>query len=101
MHVLTVLQESIFEQVGKPIADSCVTGYHGTIFAYGQTGSGKTFTIQGRLEVISANEWLLTTLSGALTDKGEEIHEIRGLIPRVLEYIFHLMNKRQREVCAA
>eukprot|EP00029_Vermamoeba_vermiformis_P010617 TRINITY_DN5621_c0_g1_i1.p1 TRINITY_DN5621_c0_g1~~TRINITY_DN5621_c0_g1_i1.p1 ORF type:complete len:1483 (-),score=519.00 TRINITY_DN5621_c0_g1_i1:38-4486(-) len=73
-------QESIFEQVGKPIADSCITGYHGTIFAYGQTGSGKTFTIQG-----------------ALTDKGEEIHEIRGLIPRVLEYIFHLMNKRQRE----
>jgi DNA repair exonuclease SbcCD ATPase subunit len=73
-------QEAIFEQVGKPIADSCITGYHGTIFAYGQTGSGKTFTIQG-----------------ALTDKGEEIHEIRGLIPRVLEYIFHLMNKRQRE----
>ena len=40
-------QEEMFATVGKPIADSCLAGFHGTIFAYGQTGSGKTYTIQG------------------------------------------------------
>ena len=40
-------QQSIFNQIAKPIADSCLQGYNGTIFAYGQTGAGKTFTIQG------------------------------------------------------
>ena len=40
-------QEDIFVRMAKPIADSCLQGYNGTIFAYGQTGSGKTYTIQG------------------------------------------------------
>lgn len=38
-------QQELFEKIAKPIADSCLLGYNGTIFAYGQTGSGKTFTI--------------------------------------------------------
>ena len=38
-------QHELFEKIAKPIADSCLLGYNGTIFAYGQTGSGKTFTI--------------------------------------------------------
>lgn len=38
-------QQEIFEKIARPIADSCLQGYNGTIFAYGQTGSGKTFTI--------------------------------------------------------
>lgn len=40
-------QSTMFNQIAKPIADSCMQGYNGTIFAYGQTGAGKTFTIQG------------------------------------------------------
>ena len=40
-------QQSIFNAIARPIADSCLQGYNGTIFAYGQTGAGKTFTIQG------------------------------------------------------
>ena len=42
-----VEQETIFDNIAKPIADSCLEGYNGSIFAYGQTGAGKTFTIQG------------------------------------------------------
>ena len=38
-------QCELFEKIARPIADSCLQGYNGTIFAYGQTGSGKTFTI--------------------------------------------------------
>ena len=40
-------QAAIFNSIAKPIADSCMQGYNGSIFAYGQTGAGKTFTIQG------------------------------------------------------
>ena len=38
-------QQTIYSHIAKPIADSCMQGYNGTIFAYGQTGAGKTFTI--------------------------------------------------------
>ena len=43
----TIDQMSIFNHIARPIADSCMQGYNGTIFAYGQTGAGKTYTIQG------------------------------------------------------
>uniref|UniRef100_A0A3Q3WCQ9 Kinesin motor domain-containing protein n=1 Tax=Mola mola TaxID=94237 RepID=A0A3Q3WCQ9_MOLML len=59
-------QEEIFENIAKPVADSVLAGYNGTIFAYGQTGSGKTFTITG----------------------GPERYSDRGIIPRTLSYLF-------------
>ncbi|XP_070835582.1 kinesin-like protein KIF6 [Chaetodon trifascialis] len=61
-----VKQEEIFENIAKPVADSVLAGYNGTIFAYGQTGSGKTFTITG----------------------GAERYSDRGIIPRTLSYLF-------------
>ena len=57
-----------------PTHPSALTGYNGTIFAYGQTGSGKTFTITG----------------------GAERYDDRGIIPRVLTYLF----KHYAEVAA-
>jgi hypothetical protein len=36
----TATQEDVFQKVGKPITESCLAGYNGTILAYGQTGSG-------------------------------------------------------------
>ena len=64
-------QSVMFNHIAKPIADSCMQGYNGTIFAYGQTGSGKTYTIQGPsgdMEVSSQN--------------------CRGIMQRSFEYIF-------------
>ncbi|XP_026209605.1 kinesin-like protein KIF6 isoform X1 [Anabas testudineus] len=61
-----VKQEDIFENIAKPVADSVLAGYNGTIFAYGQTGSGKTFTITG----------------------GAERYSDRGIIPRTLSYLY-------------
>jgi len=57
----------MFNHIAKPIADSCMQGYNGTIFAYGQTGSGKTYTIQGPDQENSSN---------------------RGIMQRSFEYIF-------------
>ena len=37
--------KSVYEEVGRPLVDSVVTGFNGTLMAYGQTGTGKTHTI--------------------------------------------------------
>uniref|UniRef100_A0A3Q2QF69 Kinesin family member 6 n=1 Tax=Fundulus heteroclitus TaxID=8078 RepID=A0A3Q2QF69_FUNHE len=61
-----VKQEEVFDEIAKPVAESALAGYNGTIFAYGQTGSGKTFTITG----------------------GAERYNDRGIIPRTLSYLY-------------
>ncbi len=58
-------QEQIFNQTARPILESVMEGYNGTIFAYGQTGTGKTYTMEG-----NDNE----------RDK--------GIIPRSIDWIF-------------
>lgn len=40
-------QEEVYADVAKPIVDSALKGYSGTILAYGPTSSGKTFTMRG------------------------------------------------------
>eukprot|EP00730_Choanoeca_flexa_P009429 TRINITY_DN12646_c4_g1_i11.p2 TRINITY_DN12646_c4_g1~~TRINITY_DN12646_c4_g1_i11.p2 ORF type:complete len:662 (+),score=176.32 TRINITY_DN12646_c4_g1_i11:95-2080(+) len=60
-------QDDVFQRVAKPVADSVLQGYNGTIFAYGQTGTGKTFTITG----------------------GPDSYADRGIIPRTLSYLFN------------
>ena len=40
-------QEEIYEFSGRPIVESVMKGFNGTVFAYGQTASGKTFTMTG------------------------------------------------------
>ncbi|XP_056674154.1 kinesin-like protein KIF6 isoform X4 [Monodelphis domestica] len=69
-------QDSIFDIIAKPVAESVLAGYNGTIFAYGQTGSGKTFTITG----------------------GAERYSDRGIIPRTLSYIFEQLQKDSRKM---
>ena len=59
-------QAEVFEDVGRPLVDSALAGFNGTIFAYGQTGSGKTYTTTG----------------------GAERYDDRGLIPRAIAYLF-------------
>ncbi|XP_010523071.1 PREDICTED: kinesin-like protein KIN-UB isoform X3 [Tarenaya hassleriana] len=41
-------QKRVYEVVAKPVVESALEGYNGTVMAYGQTGTGKTFTL-GRL----------------------------------------------------
>jgi chromosomal replication initiation ATPase DnaA len=40
-------QEDVYNTVAKPIVESALEGYSGTILAYGPTSSGKTFTMRG------------------------------------------------------
>ncbi|KAJ8529429.1 hypothetical protein K7X08_036264 [Anisodus acutangulus] len=58
------IQENVFAEV-EPIIRSALDGHNVCILAYGQTGTGKTYTMEG------------TT-------------ESPGIIPRVLQELFHL-----------
>ncbi|KAF7704322.1 kinesin family member 3Cb [Silurus meridionalis] len=40
-------QNDLYDYSCKPLIDSVLLGFNGTIFAYGQTGTGKTYTMQG------------------------------------------------------
>ena len=42
-------QQFIYDDAARPIIDSVLEGYNGTIFAYGQTGTGKTYTMEGEI----------------------------------------------------
>ncbi|XP_024945800.1 kinesin-like protein KIF6 isoform X1 [Cephus cinctus] len=65
-------QQEIFENVARPVVDSVLCGYNGTIFAYGQTGSGKTYSITG----------------------DQRKYNDRGVLPRTLEYLFDVIRKK-------
>jgi chromosome segregation ATPase len=74
-------QARMFYLVGRPLVESCLDGYNGTVFAYGQTGSGKTYTMQGELS----------------SDPDPDAVDGRGLMPRLFEYIFAQIARRERE----
>ncbi|KAJ3689983.1 hypothetical protein LUZ61_019147 [Rhynchospora tenuis] len=38
-------QRRVYEAVAKPVVESVLEGYNGTVMAYGQTGTGKTYTM--------------------------------------------------------
>ncbi|XP_044136760.1 kinesin-like protein KIF3A isoform X3 [Bufo gargarizans] len=59
-------QLDVYNLTARPIVDSVLEGYNGTIFAYGQTGTGKTFTMEGV----------------------RAVPELRGIIPNSFAHIF-------------
>lgn len=40
-------QSALYDEIARPLVDSALQGYSGTIVAYGPTCSGKTFTMRG------------------------------------------------------
>ncbi|KAI8811185.1 P-loop containing nucleoside triphosphate hydrolase protein [Cladochytrium replicatum] len=63
---LTSTQTEMYNACARPIVESVLSGYNGTIFAYGQTGTGKTFSMEGV----------------------RDVPELRGIIPNSFEHIF-------------
>eukprot|EP00698_Gefionella_okellyi_P000497 TRINITY_DN10451_c0_g1_i1.p1 TRINITY_DN10451_c0_g1~~TRINITY_DN10451_c0_g1_i1.p1 ORF type:complete len:819 (-),score=185.27 TRINITY_DN10451_c0_g1_i1:3564-6020(-) len=63
-------QEELFESVAKPMCDHVLNGFNACCFAYGQTGSGKTYSMVG------------------------EGDTTRGIIPRSMEYLFDMIERR-------
>ncbi|KAJ3067291.1 Kinesin-like protein kif3a, partial [Rhizoclosmatium hyalinum] len=62
----TSKQMDVYNRTARPIVESVLNGYNGTVFAYGQTGTGKTFSMEGI----------------------RDVPELRGIIPNAFEHIF-------------
>ncbi|GMH86832.1 hypothetical protein TL16_g10669 [Triparma laevis f. inornata] len=61
--------DDIFNNVGRPMVEKCLTGSIGTILMYGQTGSGKTYTMTSIEERATG---FLFDLIGREEERGEE-----------------------------
>uniref|UniRef100_A0A8C2D5C5 Kinesin-like protein n=1 Tax=Cyprinus carpio TaxID=7962 RepID=A0A8C2D5C5_CYPCA len=68
-------QNELYDYACKPLIDSVMHGFNGTIFAYGQTGTGKTYTMEG-----------------VPTDP-----ERRGVIPNSFQHIFTHISRSQNQ----
>ncbi|XP_066562895.1 kinesin-like protein KIF3C [Amia ocellicauda] len=68
-------QSDLYDETVRPLIDSVLQGFNGTIFAYGQTGTGKTYTMQGA--------WMDP--------------EKRGIIPNSFEHIFTHISRSQNQ----
>uniref|UniRef100_A0A672RJP8 Kinesin-like protein n=1 Tax=Sinocyclocheilus grahami TaxID=75366 RepID=A0A672RJP8_SINGR len=68
-------QMELYDETFRPLVDSVLFGFNGTIFAYGQTGTGKTFTMEG-----------------VRNDPDR-----RGVIPNSFEHIFTHISRSQNQ----
>jgi len=85
-------QGAVYEHAGRPVVDSCLAGFNGTILVYGQTGSGKTFTMMGpTLDAPSAQAQAQAYAQSGFYDSSDQ----RGLIPRVLADLFSKIRAQQ------
>ena len=48
-------QLEVYNNAARPIVDSVMEGYNGTVFAYGQTGTGKTCGARERAHIARAH----------------------------------------------
>ncbi len=69
----TITQEEVYDRTARPIVESVLEGYNGTVFAYGQTGTGKTWTMEGQ----------------------PDVEESKGVIPRSFEQLFSTIMARK------
>ncbi|KAG8131517.1 hypothetical protein E2320_009441 [Naja naja] len=68
-------QFELYDETFRPLVDSVLQGFNGTIFAYGQTGTGKTYTMEGV--------------------RGDA--EKRGVIPNSFDHIFTHISRSQNQ----
>ncbi|XP_058472234.1 kinesin-like protein KIF3B isoform X2 [Solea solea] len=75
VHGFESKQRDIYEDAVRPLVESVLQGFNGTIFAYGQTGTGKTHTMQG----VSGDP------------------EKSGVIPNSFQHIFTQISRTQNQ----
>ncbi|KMZ65459.1 Armadillo repeat-containing kinesin-like protein 2 [Zostera marina] len=87
-------QKRVYEVVAKPVVESVLEGYNGTVMAYGQTGTGKTFTL-GRLgeEDPAARGIMVRSMEDILADISPETDSISvSYLQLYMETIQDLLN---------
>nr|CDJ82343.1 Kinesin domain containing protein [Haemonchus contortus] len=74
-------QDSVYEVTTSFLLEQFFKGFNCTVLAYGQTGSGKTFTMGTEETTASIKS------------------ESRGIIPRLVEAIFHQISEGGLDMC--
>jgi len=105
-------QEEVYENVGIPVVDDVLKGYHGTVLAYGQTGGGKTYCMFGPQDMFGLPDLQRRQASplGRLhADSGRPLHgraaenlgkhpkDLHGLVPRSARRLFERMGDTSAE----
>ncbi len=82
-------QYEVFENTAKPMIDSLLMGYNGTIFVYGQTGSGKTYTLLG-------NNYSVSNYCPDFSKLSIPTNELenKGILPLSIEYLFNQIKEQ-------
>eukprot|EP00602_Paraphysomonas_sp_CaronLab_P003698 CAMPEP_0185031642 /NCGR_PEP_ID=MMETSP1103-20130426/19224_1 /TAXON_ID=36769 /ORGANISM="Paraphysomonas bandaiensis, Strain Caron Lab Isolate" /LENGTH=602 /DNA_ID=CAMNT_0027567223 /DNA_START=94 /DNA_END=1899 /DNA_ORIENTATION=+ len=75
-------QSKIYDTAVRPIVESALRGYSGTVFAYGPTGSGKTYTMMG--EGLEVNKGIVPRVFDQLL---EACVASRGLVSITMSYL--------------
>ncbi|XP_061964960.1 kinesin-like protein KIN-UA [Populus nigra] len=87
-------QKRVYEVVAKPVVESVLDGYNGTVMAYGQTGTGKTYTL-GRLgeEDTAARGIMVRAMEDILADVSLETNSVSiSYLQLYMETIQDLLN---------
>ncbi|XP_052171365.1 kinesin-like protein KIN-UB isoform X2 [Diospyros lotus] len=87
-------QKRVYEVVAKPVVESVLDGYNGTVMAYGQTGTGKTYTL-GQLgdEDTSARGIMVRAMEDILADVSLETDSVSvSYLQLYMEMIQDLLN---------
>ncbi|PIN23782.1 Kinesin (SMY1 subfamily) [Handroanthus impetiginosus] len=87
-------QKRVYEVVAKPVVESVLDGYNGTVMAYGQTGTGKTYTL-GRLgdEDTSARGIMVRAMEDILANLSPETDSVSvSYLQLYMETIQDLLN---------
>eukprot|EP01018_Ginkgo_biloba_P033595 Gb_20367 [translate_table: standard] len=83
----TASQKRVYEVVAKPVVESVLNGYNGTVMAYGQTGTGKTFTLGQLGERDSADRGIMVrALEDILADLSPEHDIVTVSYLQILDY---------------
>ncbi|KAL6960164.1 hypothetical protein U1Q18_047303 [Sarracenia purpurea var. burkii] len=93
-------QKRAYEVVAKPVVESVLDGYNGTVMAYGQTGTGKTYTL-GRLgdEDTSARGIMVRAMEDILADISLETDSISvSYLQLYMETIQDLLNPANNNI---
>ena len=73
---LSSKQKDVYDFAAKPILESVLEGFNGTILTYGQTSSGKTFTMEGVC--------------------GDQ--QLEGIIPRIIKDLFEYIKNSTEDI---
>eukprot|EP00118_Oscarella_pearsei_P008574 m.45083 g.45083 ORF g.45083 m.45083 type:complete len:132 (+) comp33564_c0_seq3:215-610(+) len=74
-------QMDLYNETFRPIVESVLEGYNGTIFAYGQTGTGKTFTMEGIRSDVEQRGVIPNSFDHVFTHIARSHDQARALIP--------------------